>query len=1048
MKDFAVDLKRARSIIAKKKLDQKISSDSDNLTSFTTDDIEFVRHLLSVIEFALIDLLSRKNSEDEKESLKALCKEYYFLSEAVPLPEESDIKIRHVLKLVSFCYLAEKWEDARRFLRESEAAWQIVDNDAWNVRIFQQVYLSILLLVRKEGMGDLERSLQVVQELKQTQAEFEKIYFDQPNFENKRGAAFQLASLYHFARATELLAKFNANGTPHSSRLLNEMGLHFEKASKYAELSGDTELELILMVVHRMFDQMVKNSIWRISETINSNVTKFVKNLTKASSPVFELLYPQRFAVLEGGLLDPAHRAIVVNAPTSSGKTLIAEFKILQAYNQCGNEGWIAYIAPTRALVNQIAARLRRDLGKEPLSLKVEKMSGALEIDAIEERIISVENSFNILVTTPEKLSLLIRQKIEEKMGRKLVLVVADEIQNLEDKERGLNLEMLLSIVQNDCDRANFLLLTPFVPNAELVARWLDPQNPKAISISVDNWMPNHSVVGMFYPIGSRRQWNLEFKPLLSSGTSLEFTDEVDFSSQETDRGMAISQLSRWYVAAEAAKELKNKGNTLLVINKKDGCWNAAKILNDSFDNIAPNENIDLLQRYIKSELGEGFPLAEYLQKGIGVHHSGIPEEIRFFEEWLMEEGLLRTLVSTSTIAQGINFPVDTILMSSTAYPYGEMPMRDFWNLVGRAGRMDHSALGVVGIALENDKEKSKIRTAEYVKKNTDELTSVLVGMVDDVINLGKKLNLKQLSFYPEWSAFVQFISHMFVQSNNLADFIAQLELTMRKTYGYSLLSPDKRELLLNSVKEYALELEQNRGLATLSDQTGLTPEAIKKTMKEMNDLGMTPTDWSSDNLFSANTDSRPLKDLVGVMLGIPEIGKNLKIEISGTPLSQETIAELITAWVSGDDMPALATLFFEGNESACVTTLYGKISNAATWGMASILKVPGSGIDYDDLSEEDIRRLTNIPAMIYYGVNTDEAILMRSNNIPRSIAKSLGKKFLSIYRDIYTVNSETVNTWLRNLPEEEWSRVVPQGSSATGSDYQVLWKRLSGNAS
>ena len=32
--------------------------------------------------------------------------------------------------------------------------------------------------------------------------------------------------------------------------------------------------------------------------------------------------------------------------------------------------------------------------------------------------------------------------------------------------------------------------------------------------------------------------------------------------------------------------------------------------------------------------------------------------------------------------------------------------------------------------------------------------------------------------------------------------------------------------------------------------------------------------------------------------------------------------------------------------------------------------------------------KAANLPAMIYYGVNSDEAILMGMNNVPRSAAK------------------------------------------------------------
>ena len=151
-------------------------------------------------------------------------------------------------------------------------------------------------------------------------------------------------------------------------------------------------MNLILRFVQPTLVKMIDNSIWRIGQSINSRVTKFLEVITKADKPVIELLYPQRRALLEKGLLDVAQKAVVVNMPTSSGKTLLAEFRILLALNQFSDDkGWVAYVAPTKALVNQITTRLRKDFSPSPLNLRVESLSGALEFDAFEnELLISV----------------------------------------------------------------------------------------------------------------------------------------------------------------------------------------------------------------------------------------------------------------------------------------------------------------------------------------------------------------------------------------------------------------------------------------------------------------------------------------------------------------------------------------------------------------------------------------------------------------------------------------------------------------------------------
>jgi len=65
--------------------------------------------------------------------------------------------------------------------------------------------------------------------------------------------------------------------------------------------------------------------------------------------------------------------------------------------------------------------------------------------------------------------------------------------------------------------------------------------------------------------------------------------------------------------------------------------------------------------------------------------------------EWLFEESELKFLVATTTIAQGVNFPVTGVVMASHQYPYGEdMPPEDFWNIAGRAGRVGQVSLVVV----------------------------------------------------------------------------------------------------------------------------------------------------------------------------------------------------------------------------------------------------------------------------------------------------------------------------------------------------------------
>lgn len=118
------------------------------------------------------------------------------------------------------------------------------------------------------------------------------------------------------------------------------------------------------------------------------------------------------------------------------------------------------------------------------------------------------------------------------------------------------------------------------------------------------------------------------------------------------------------------------------------------------------SDEIALVQRFLATEISPQFELIQMLDKRIAVHHAGLSDETRSLIEWLAEIGKLRVLCATSTIAQGINFPVSSVFLASRHLPVKsgkEIPTRAFWNLAGRAGRIEHDSVGIVGIAAGTD---------------------------------------------------------------------------------------------------------------------------------------------------------------------------------------------------------------------------------------------------------------------------------------------------------------------------------------------------------
>lgn len=1036
-------LEQAKGIIVKRKVGKNFS----NEIPMTQDEIEVLNSSLEIIEFDAIELW---NKSDRDELMFAeICATYLDIALCLPIPQKEEQKIGHILKIISFGYLGEKWESVRRFLIEEEPNIIVKNNqkDGWNKRLYKTIYHAIFYLIRKNNWKDLEKVSELIEQLRKEQKIFEETYLKDIADDKKRTNALEIAALYHFAKTVELTAQFQNEGNPND--ILDRQDFHFDYAIKYCESSKNIEFNLLLTYLKPTFKKMVLNSVWMVAKKVNSRVTKFVGILTKANKPVFELLYPQRNAILEKGLLDPAHKAIVVNLPTSSGKTIIAEFRILQALNQFSDQkGWVVYVVPTRALVNQVSVRLQKDLGKQPLGIKVEKMSGALEIDAYEQQLLNKDNGFDILVTTYEKLNLLIRQGVEEKIGRPLSLVVVDEAQNIESEDRGITLEMMLSIIKKESN-ANFLLLTPFIPNSEEIAKWLDPQGHKSISIEL-NWQPNDRIIGEVYVEGSRRNVETIFKPIITSKSTLVTDQKLTITKTENSE-FTFSNINgnKGLITALAAASYKAEEGILVISGTVQGTYDIAESIYKSLplNNFKPSEEIALIKKYIAAELGEDFPLINYLTKGIGIHNSSLPDEIRFFMETLMEANELKYLVATTTIAQGINFPVSAIFMGSYSYPYKTMPTKDFWNLAGRAGRMGQKSVGLIGIAVKKGVNPYEtIKLTKFLSEKTSDLVSVLVKMVGDATKLGDELELSTLFYRPEWSSFLQYISHMYKQSKDLNNFLAEVEMTMRRTYGYNQLTEENKKILIKSVKEYAKTLD--KGIASISDSTGFSPETIKNTLYKLKAEGFTQSDWSSSNLFSQQ--SKTLQKLVGVMLSTPEINRNLKDIDVGGGQSHAVLSKIVTEWVLGNDLKTIAKSHFGGDSqeaiSACTRAIYGKLVNSASWGLAALQKIPNSGLDYDKLNEDEKRKLQNLPAMIYYGVNSDEAVLLRKQNVPRMVATNLGtqlqKEFGSNY---FSKSASEINAWLESLPSKNWQQAIPKNKKITGDEYKLLWKKLAG---
>ena len=406
----------------------------------TSQDDELMERLATAYELAAIEgLHAFMNPSAEDDALRRQCAagawRAFDLHRLFPLPPSDLERIHHILHLSALAYCGDRWTDLRRWYNEHETEIRVpsVARAVWDLRVLYRLFECWLRLFRKKRWDDLDRVREIIAGLREDQKAYEAKSLNNGSDAEDRAMALRLIALYHWSKGTELLAVYMLQGEP--AGIASLLDKHFESAAEAAVASGDARLEVLLRWLHAAARQMVAGSLWRVARSINSRVSRFVQDATRQQA-LFELLPPQRAALQEQGLLDQAARAVVVDMPTSGGKTLLAQFRILQALNQFDEEGgWVAYVAPTRALVAQLTRRLRRDF--EPIGVRVEQLTGAIEIDAFEEDLLGQKEKgrrFHVLVATPEKLQLVIRNN---KVPRTLALIVLDEAHNMEDETRG-----------------------------------------------------------------------------------------------------------------------------------------------------------------------------------------------------------------------------------------------------------------------------------------------------------------------------------------------------------------------------------------------------------------------------------------------------------------------------------------------------------------------------------------------------------------------------------------------------------------------------------
>ncbi len=913
---------------------------------------------------------------------------------------------------------------------------QIESSNNWNHIVAEHIFTAFVLLVRKsKGWEDIQEAMQRVLALRQMQSAYEENYLEKlDDPQQQSNAALELAGLYNLAQLVTLVGDYLRTGESGYDKVIVRLDRHHEQAIEALEEGQHLLLAHVADLLWVGCRELLQNAIWTHVPRLGKRIQEYVQLLTSSarSQPVIEL-WPSQQEALRNHLLDTYQRAILVEMPTSAGKTLLAKFIVVQT-KALNPEGLIAYVVPTRALVNQVTLDFRMDFGQ---MLKVEQTVPVMELDPTEEKLL--RGKIDVLITTPEKLDLLVRS--DHPIVKNITLLVADEAHNISDGQRGARLELLLGTIKRDFAEARFLLLSPFLKNAQEIVEWLG-DDQALLPIHVD-WKPNSKLVGSVQSVNHENTYPLEFETFRSIHSDIRAGIKITI-------GQTSFHLTTIKAITKATTQAMVKRGSVLVLCKGQATAieRATEIAHERVKNEG-NEKLDAVNHYIEAELGKNSNLVECLRHGVAFHYSGLSQEVRWLIEDLIRDHLVDVVCATTTLAQGINFPITTVIIETFQKGRNEkLSHQDFWNIAGRAGRTLVDPLGVVvyptpTVAKLEDQLKRREEFAKFLQSEAEEVVSQLIKLINTIDGLNNQFTLSSLRIHEGLSPLLQFLAHAMRVSGkvNLAD---EVEDLLRASLVYHQLQKHNQLAALKLIKlcrRYIEQTSQHKNILGLADQTGFaTPSVLKLLSQKAHSQELThEMNWSPGRLFGKNIE--PLTERVSVIADIPEI--NLGRD-EGGKFNAKNVAKILRDWVNGKTIEEMALSYGTRNEDrnkqiAVFSKYLFSILNLASWGIGALETVCLSGNERTNWSE-----VGYVPSMIYFGVPQKEAIWFRMVGVPRIVAGSLADIWKQQSKD-EPGSYDSLREWIANLSDKDWQKAIPAQTSLTPQEMRVIWQSFSG---
>lgn len=469
-------------------------------------------------------------------------------------------------------------------------------------------------------------------------------------------------------------------------------------------------------------------------------------------------------------------KSVVVCAPTGAGKTCIAQSAIHLALE---NGSRIFYTTPLKALSNQKYFDFSNKYGEENVGL----LTGDTTINRGAQIVVMTTEVFrNMLYGTTFG-------ELKDNL-KDVKYVVLDEVHYMNDEQRGTVWEE--SIIYCPVN-IQIIALSATVQNSQQLTNWINTVHSKTEHVYSD-----------FRPVPLRFYYYDSSKPdtvlpLLTPDGKLNKKIKPESKYKYFNKKTAVKN-----PVASITLALKEK-NMLPAIyftfSRKKCDENAQKCASlDLLDKEEAQKISLLVDEYIKENpYLENNSQIELIKKGVASHHAGLLPGWKALVERLFQQGLIKMVFATETLAAGINMPARTTVISSISKRTDEghrlLSANEFLQMSGRAGRRGMDEIGyvvVVGTPFQTPEEVAALATSEAnpLESKFSPCYSMVLNLLQRFsIDEAKELILKTFGYYSSTDRISPLLAQMEEYQNIIRaakDYKCHLGLKNEDFYEYN----------------------------------------------------------------------------------------------------------------------------------------------------------------------------------------------------------------------------------------------------------------------